>query len=130
MPVSHRHPRRHQWLHRISSHTSIVKALDWCPTRSNLGFTVEVAMIIASSSEVCALLWDKNKSELVTSMVFRRINSPVELPIHDEAAELFGHSSRFISWLGAHWESCTEKFGGTKVATHFHGSMAAAPKVS
>ncbi|URE43646.1 WD domain, G-beta repeat [Musa troglodytarum] len=81
MPVSHRHPRRHQWLHRISSHTSIVKALDWCPTRSNLGFTVEVAMIIASS-------------------------------------------------FGTLLMSCTEKFGGTKVATHFHGSMAAAPKVS
>ncbi|THU43372.1 hypothetical protein C4D60_Mb00t13490 [Musa balbisiana] len=34
MPVS-RH-RQRQWLHRISSHTSIVKAVDWCPTRSNL----------------------------------------------------------------------------------------------
>ncbi|URE45655.1 hypothetical protein MUK42_13478 [Musa troglodytarum] len=31
------------------------------------------------------------------------------------AAELFGHSSR----------SCTETFGGIKVATHFHGGMTA-----
>ncbi|URE47807.1 WD domain, G-beta repeat [Musa troglodytarum] len=38
MPVSQRHPRRHQWLHRISSHTSIVKALGRCPTQATYDF--------------------------------------------------------------------------------------------
>ncbi|URE48142.1 WD domain, G-beta repeat [Musa troglodytarum] len=81
MPVSHRHPRRHQWLHRISSHTSIVKALDWCPTRSNLKASVEVAMIIASS-------------------------------------------------FGTLLMSCTEKFGGIKLTTHFHISISASAKAT
>ncbi|URE44991.1 hypothetical protein MUK42_32862 [Musa troglodytarum] len=74
-------------------------------------------------------------------MVFRRINSPVELPIHDERLSFSVIHPGFISWLGAHWEimraiwktflvldmkihcwqSCTETFGGIKVATHFHG---------
>nr|XP_009386041.1 PREDICTED: cell division cycle 20.2, cofactor of APC complex-like [Musa acuminata subsp. malaccensis] len=72
MPVSRDHPRQRQWLHRISSHTSIVKAVDWCPTRSNLlAFgggcndhcvkfwnTVNGACLnsIDAGSEVCALL--------------------------------------------------------------------------
>ncbi|URE45636.1 Anaphase-promoting complex subunit [Musa troglodytarum] len=117
MPVSHRHPRRHQWLHRISSHTSIVKALDWCPTRSNLlasgggrhdhcikfWNTVNGSCLnsIDAGSEVCALLWDKNKSELVTS---HESTHPVELPIHDERLSFSVIHPGFISWLGAHWE--------------------------
>ncbi|CAL9083921.1 unnamed protein product [Musa acuminata var. zebrina] len=82
-PVSCHHPSQRQWHHRISNHTSIVKAVDWCPTRSNLlasgggcndycvkfWNTVNGACLnsIDAGSEVCALLWDKNKSELLTS---------------------------------------------------------------
>ncbi|CAL9097744.1 unnamed protein product, partial [Musa textilis] len=111
MPVSQRHPRRHQWLHRISSHTSIVKALDWCPTRSNLlasgggrhdhcikfWNTVNGSCLnsIDAGSEVCALLWDKNKSELVTSHGFPKNQLTLwNYPSMTRAAELFGHSSR------------------------------------
>ncbi|CAL9780497.1 unnamed protein product [Musa acuminata subsp. burmannicoides] len=104
MPVSRDHPRQRQWLHRINSHTSIVKAVDWCPTRSNLlasdggcndhcikfWNTVNGACLnsIDAGSEVCALLWDKNKSEFSTSMVREQSTHLVELPIHDESGEV------------------------------------------
>ncbi|RWW04446.1 hypothetical protein GW17_00032328 [Ensete ventricosum] len=111
MPVSRHHPCRHQWLHRIRSHTSIVKALDWCPTRSNLlasggghsdhcikfWNTVNGACLnsIDAGSEVCALLWDKNKSELLTSHGFPKNQLTLwNYPSMTRAAELFGHSSR------------------------------------
>ncbi|URE45053.1 Anaphase-promoting complex subunit [Musa troglodytarum] len=191
MPVSHRHPRRHQWLHRISSHTSIVKALDWCPTEATywpgggrhdhcIKFwnTVNGSCLnsIDAGSEVCALLWDKNKSELVTSHGFPKNQLTLwNYPSMTRAAELFGHSSRVHFLAGSPlggvvasaaadetlkfwnifetpkptkpelpfarfnimrakwktflvldmkihcWQSCTETFGGIKVATHFHG---------
>ncbi|URE45058.1 Anaphase-promoting complex subunit [Musa troglodytarum] len=171
MPVSHRHPRRHQWLHRISSHTSIVKALDWCPTEATywpgggrhdhcIKFwnTVNGSCLnsIDAGSEVCALLWDKNKSELVTSHGFPKNQLTLwNYPSMTRAAELFGHSSRVHFLAGsplggvvasaaadetlkfwnifetpkptkpelpfARFNSCTETFGGIKVATHFHG---------
>ncbi|CAL9057392.1 unnamed protein product [Musa banksii] len=111
MPVSQHHPRRHKWLHRISSHTSIVKALDWCPTRSNLlasgggrndhcikfWNTVNGACLnsIDAGSEVCALLWDKNKSELLTSHGSPKNQLTLwNYPSMTRAAELSGHSSR------------------------------------
>ncbi|URD87045.1 WD domain, G-beta repeat [Musa troglodytarum] len=145
MPVSQR-GHGHQWLHRISSHTSIVKALDWCPTRSNLlasgggrhdhcikfWNTVNGSCLnsIDAGSEVCALLWDKNKSELVTSHGFPKNQLTLwNYPSMTRAAELFGQSSWFISWLGAHWESCTEMFGGIKLTTRFHRSISASAKV-
>ncbi|URD87047.1 WD domain, G-beta repeat [Musa troglodytarum] len=88
MPVSHHHPRRHKWLHRISSHTSIVKALDWWPTRSNL---------LASGggrNDQCIKFWNTVNGSCLNS-------------------------------IDAGSESCTETFGGIKVATHFHGGMTA-----
>ncbi|URD73177.1 WD domain, G-beta repeat [Musa troglodytarum] len=102
----------------ISSHTSIVKAVDWCPTRSNLlasgggrndhcvkfWNTVNGACLnsIDASSEVCALLWDKNKSELLTSH-----GSPNNqltswnYPSMTRVAELPDHSSRVLSLAGS-----------------------------
>ncbi|URD73529.1 Anaphase-promoting complex subunit, partial [Musa troglodytarum] len=112
------HPRQRQWLHRISSHTSIVKAVDWCPTRSNLlasgggrndhcvkfWNTVNGACLnsIDVGSEVCALLWDKNKSELLTS--HGSPNNQLTLwnyPSMTRVAELPGHSSRVLSLAGS-----------------------------
>ncbi|CAD5192325.1 unnamed protein product [Musa acuminata subsp. malaccensis] len=118
MPVSRDHPRQCQWLHRISSHTSIVKAVDWCPTRSNLlasgggcndhcvkfWNTVNGACLnsIDAGSEVCALLWDKNKSELLTS--HGSPNNQLTLwnyPSMTRVAEVSGHSSRVHSLAGS-----------------------------
>ncbi|CAL9144933.1 unnamed protein product [Musa hybrid cultivar] len=118
MPVSRDHPCQRQWLHRISSHTSIVKAVDWCPTRSNLlasgggcndhcvkfWNTVNGACLnsIDAGSEVCALLWDKNKSELLTS--HGSPNNQLTLwnyPSMTRVAEVSGHSSRVLSLAGS-----------------------------
>uniref|UniRef100_A0A804HX18 Anaphase-promoting complex subunit 4-like WD40 domain-containing protein n=1 Tax=Musa acuminata subsp. malaccensis TaxID=214687 RepID=A0A804HX18_MUSAM len=118
MPVSHHHSRQRQWLHRISSHTSTVKAVDWCPTRSNLlasgggcndhcvkfWNTVNGACLnsIDAGSEVCALLWDKNKSELLTS--HGSPNNQLTLwnyPSMTRVAEVSGHSSRILSLAGS-----------------------------
>ncbi|CAL9065330.1 unnamed protein product [Musa banksii] len=118
MLVSRDHPRQRQWLHRISSHTSIVKAVDWCPTRSNLlasgggcndhcvkfWNTVNGACLnsIDAGSEVCALLWDKNKSELLTS--HGSPNNQLTLwnyPSMTRVAEVSGHSSRVLSLAGS-----------------------------
>ncbi|CAL9780463.1 unnamed protein product [Musa acuminata subsp. burmannicoides] len=118
MPVSRHHPRQRQWLHRISSHTSIVKAVDWCPTRSNLlasgggcndncvkfWNTVNGSCLnsIDAGSEVCALLWDKNKSELLTS--HGSPNNQLTLwnyPSMTRVAEVSGHSSRVLSLAGS-----------------------------
>ncbi|THU43666.1 hypothetical protein C4D60_Mb00t01440 [Musa balbisiana] len=118
MPVSRHRPRQRQWLHRISSHTSIVKAVDWCPTRSNLlasgggcndhcvkfWNTINGACLnsIDAGSEVCALLWDKNKSELLTS--HGSPNNQLTLwnyPSMTRVAEVSGHSSRVLSLAGS-----------------------------
>ncbi|URD72206.1 Anaphase-promoting complex subunit [Musa troglodytarum] len=118
MPISCHHPRQRQWLHRINSHTSIVKAIDWCPTWSNLlasgggrkdhcvkfWNTVNGASLnsIDVGSEVCALLWDKNKSELLTS--HGSPNNQLTLwnyPSMMRVAELSGHSSRVLSLAGS-----------------------------
>ncbi|CAL9065327.1 unnamed protein product [Musa banksii] len=118
MPVSRDHPRQRQWLHRISSHTSIVKAVDWCPTRSNLlasgggcndhcvkfWNTINGACLnsIDAGSEVCALLWDKNKSELLTS--HGSPNNQLTLwnyPSMTRVAEVSDHSSRVLSLAGS-----------------------------
>ncbi|CAL9193395.1 unnamed protein product [Musa hybrid cultivar] len=118
MPVSRDHPRQRQWLHRISSHTSIVKAVDWCPTRSNLlasgggcndncvkfWNTINGACLnsIDVGFEVCALLWDKNKSELLTS--HGSPNNQLTLwnyPSMTRVAEVSGHSSRVLSLAGS-----------------------------
>ncbi|XP_065031753.1 cell division cycle 20.2, cofactor of APC complex-like [Musa acuminata AAA Group] len=118
MLVSRDHPRQRQWLHRISSHTSIVKAVDWCPTRSNLlasgggcnnncvkfWNTVNGACLnsIDVGSEVCALLWDKNKSELLTS--HGSPNNQLTLwnyPSMTRVVEVSGHSSWVLSLAGS-----------------------------
>ncbi|CAL9780458.1 unnamed protein product [Musa acuminata subsp. burmannicoides] len=103
---------------QISSHTSIVKAVDWCPTRSNLlasgggcndncvkfWNTVNGSCLnsIDAGSEVCALLWDKNKSELLTS--HGSPNNQLTLwnyPSMTRVAEVSGHSSRVLSLAGS-----------------------------
>ncbi|CAL9082896.1 unnamed protein product [Musa acuminata var. zebrina] len=118
MAVANHHPCQRQLLHKISSHTSTVRALDWCPTRSNLlasggghndhciKFWNAVNGVCLNSidtgSEVCALLWDKNKSELLTSHGFP--NNQLTLWNYTSMtrkAELFGHSSRVLYLVGS-----------------------------
>ncbi|CAL9192949.1 unnamed protein product [Musa hybrid cultivar] len=118
MAVANHHPRQHQLLHKISNHTSTVRALDWCPTKSNLlasgggrndhciTFWNAVNGVCLNSidtgSEVCALLWDKNNSELLTSHGFP--NNQLTLWNYTSMtrkAELFGHSSRVLYLAGS-----------------------------
>nr|XP_009393538.1 PREDICTED: cell division cycle 20.1, cofactor of APC complex-like isoform X1 [Musa acuminata subsp. malaccensis]XP_018679563.1 PREDICTED: cell division cycle 20.1, cofactor of APC complex-like isoform X1 [Musa acuminata subsp. malaccensis]XP_018679564.1 PREDICTED: cell division cycle 20.1, cofactor of APC complex-like isoform X1 [Musa acuminata subsp. malaccensis]XP_018679565.1 PREDICTED: cell division cycle 20.1, cofactor of APC complex-like isoform X1 [Musa acuminata subsp. malaccensis]XP_ len=113
MAVPNDCPRRHQWLHRLSGHTSTVKALDWCPTRSNLlasgggrydrrikfWNTIDGACLntFNTGSEVCSLLWDTNKSELLTSHGFPKNQLILwNYPSMKRAAELSAHSSRVL----------------------------------
>ncbi|CAL9074823.1 unnamed protein product [Musa textilis] len=118
MAVANHHPRQHQLLHKISKHTSTVRALDWCPTRSNLlasggGHNDQCIKLwnavngvclnsIDTSSEVCALLWEKNKSELLTSHGFpnSQLTSWNYISM-TRKVELFGHSSRVLYLAGS-----------------------------
>ncbi|CAL9780436.1 unnamed protein product [Musa acuminata subsp. burmannicoides] len=90
----------------------------WCPTSNNLAAygggcndhcvkfwnTVNGACLnsIDAGSEVCALLWDKNKSELLTS--HGSPNNQLTLwnyPSMTRVAEVSGHSSRVHSLAGS-----------------------------
>ncbi|URD86722.1 Anaphase-promoting complex subunit [Musa troglodytarum] len=57
---------------------------------------------IDAGSEVCALLWDKNKSELLTSHGFPKNQLTLwNYPSMTRATELFGHSSRVHCLAGS-----------------------------
>ncbi|KAK1555319.1 hypothetical protein Q3G72_024814 [Acer saccharum] len=72
-----------QWLHRLEEHTSAVRALAWCPFQGNLLATGggegdrcikfwnthngACLNTIDTGSQVCALLWNNNERELLSS---------------------------------------------------------------
>ncbi|TYI63938.1 hypothetical protein E1A91_D09G050500v1 [Gossypium mustelinum] len=63
-----------QRIHRLEDHTSAVKALAWCPFQSNLlasgGGGGACLNSVDTGSQVCALLWNKNERELLSSHGF------------------------------------------------------------
>ncbi|CAB4289311.1 unnamed protein product [Prunus armeniaca] len=75
-----------QWLHRLEDHTAAVKALAWCPFQGNLlasgggrgdrcikfwnTHTGACLNSVDTGSQVCALLWNKNERELLSSHGF------------------------------------------------------------
>ncbi|KAL5724587.1 hypothetical protein ACHQM5_007827 [Ranunculus cassubicifolius] len=102
-----------QWLHRMEDHTAAVKALAWCPFQSNLlatggggadrsikfwnTHTGACLNSVDTGSQVCALLWNKNERELLSSHGFT--NNQLTLwkyPSMAKIAELTGHTSRVL----------------------------------
>jgi cell division cycle 20, cofactor of APC complex len=102
-----------RWLHRFEEHNSAVKALAWCPFQGNLlasgggahdrciklwnTQTGERLNSVDTGSQVCALLWNKNEPEILSShgfnenqLILWKYSSMVKM------AELKGHTSRVL----------------------------------
>ncbi|WJX50261.1 hypothetical protein P8452_36591 [Trifolium repens] len=107
-------------LHRFEEHRAAVKALAWCPFQSNLlasGGGVGDNCIktwnthtgarlnsVDTGSQVCALLWNKNERELLSSHGFT--NNQLTLwkyPSMVKMAELNGHTSRVLHMTESRW---------------------------
>jgi cell division cycle protein 20 (cofactor of APC complex) len=102
-----------QWVHRLEDHTSAVKALAWCPFQSNLlatgggggdrcikfwnTHTGACLNSVDTGSQVCALLWNKNERELLSSHGFTQNQLTLwKYPSMVKMAELTGHTSRVL----------------------------------
>ena len=104
---------RSQWLHRLEDHTAAVKALAWCPFQRNLlasggggsdgcikfwnTHTGACLNSVDTGSQVCALLWNKNERELLSSHGFMQNQMTLWMyPSMVKIAELTGHTSRVL----------------------------------
>ena len=102
-----------EWLHRLEEHTSAMKALAWCPFQSNLlasggggddrcikfwnTHTGACLNFLDTGSQVCALLWNKNKRELLSSHGFSQNQLTLwKYPSMVKMAELTCHTSRVL----------------------------------
>lgn len=102
-----------QWLHRFEEHTAAVKALAWCPFQSNLlasgggggdrcikfwnTHTGACLNSVDTGSQVCALLWNKNERDLLSSHGFSQNQLTLwKYPSMVKIAELTGHTSRVL----------------------------------
>ena len=102
-----------QWLHRLEERTSAVKAIAWCPFQSNLlasggggddrsikfwnTHTGACLNSVDTGSQVCALLWNKNERELLSSHGFSQNQLTLwKYPSMVKMAELTGHTSRVL----------------------------------
>ncbi|CAI0434903.1 unnamed protein product [Linum tenue] len=112
-----------QYLHRLEDHTSAVKALAWCPFQSNLlasgggggdrtikfwnTHTGACLNSVDTGSQVCALLWNKNERELLSSHGFTQNQLTLwKYPSMVKTAELTGHTSRVL-FLAQSPDGCT-----------------------
>ncbi|KAJ0079790.1 hypothetical protein Patl1_24226 [Pistacia atlantica] len=112
-----------QWLHRLEEHTSAVKALAWCPFQGNLlatgggggdrcikfwnTHTGACLNSVDTGSQVCALLWNKNERELLSSHGFTQNQLTLwKYPSMVKMAELTGHSSRVL-FMAQSPDGCT-----------------------
>ncbi|KAK4835306.1 hypothetical protein QYF36_008099 [Acer negundo] len=112
-----------QWLHRLEEHTSAVKALAWCPFQGNLlatgggggdrcikfwnTHTGACLNSIDTGSQVCALLWNKNERELLSSHGFSQNQLTLwKYPSMVKTAELTGHTSRVL-FMAQSPDGCT-----------------------
>nr|XP_023874828.1 cell division cycle 20.2, cofactor of APC complex-like [Quercus suber] len=112
-----------QWLHRLEEHTSAVKALAWCPFQSNLlasggggddrsikfwnTHTGACLNSVDTGSQVCALLWNKNERELLSSHGFSQNQLTLwKYPSMVKMAELTGHTSRVL-FMAQSPDGCT-----------------------
>ncbi|EES06634.1 hypothetical protein BDA96_04G128300 [Sorghum bicolor] len=114
---------RNQWLHRLEDHTAAVKALAWCPFQSNLlatggggsdrcikfwnTHTGACLNSVDTGSQVCALLWNKNERELLSSHGFTQNQLTLwKYPSMVKMAELTGHTSRVL-FMAQSPDGCT-----------------------
>ncbi|KAI8540421.1 hypothetical protein RHMOL_Rhmol09G0262700 [Rhododendron molle] len=105
---------RTQWLYRIEEHTAAVKAVAWCPFQESLlasgGGSRDKCIkfwdtrtgarknSIDTGSQVCALLWNKNESELLSSHGPTKNQLTLwKYPSMVKVTELTGHDSRVLS---------------------------------
>lgn len=112
-----------QWVHRLEDHTSAVKALAWCPFQSNLlatgggggdrcikfwnTHTGACLNSVDTGSQVCALLWNKNERELLSSHGFTQNQLTLwKYPSMVKMAELTGHTSRVL-FMAQSPDGCT-----------------------
>ncbi|GJU35466.1 cell division cycle 20.2, cofactor of APC complex-like protein [Tanacetum coccineum] len=102
-----------QYLHRMEEHTAAVKALAWCPFQANLlasgggGGDMRIKFwnthtgarlnSVDTVSQVCALLWNKNEHELLSSHGFSQNQLTLwKYPSMVKMAELTGHEARVL----------------------------------
>ncbi|CAB4292855.1 unnamed protein product [Prunus armeniaca] len=112
-----------QWLHRLEDHTAAVKALAWCPFQGNLlasgggggdrcikfwnTHTGACLNSVDTGSHVCALLWNKNERELLSSHGFTQNQLTLwKYPSMAKIAELTGHTSRVL-YMAQSPDGCT-----------------------
>ncbi|KAG6438383.1 hypothetical protein SASPL_103324 [Salvia splendens] len=112
-----------QWLHRLEDHTAAVKALAWCPFQGNLlatgggggdrcikfwnTHTGACLNSVDTGSQVCALLWNKNERELLSSHGFTQNQLTLwKYPSMAKVAELTGHTSRVL-YMAQSPDGCT-----------------------
>ncbi|CAM8973513.1 unnamed protein product [Rhodiola kirilowii] len=112
-----------QWLHRMDDHTAAVKALAWCPFQTNLlasggggedrsikfwnTHTGACLNSVDTGSQVCALLWNKNERELLSSHGFTQNQLTLwKYPSMVKMAELTGHTSRVL-FMAQSPDGCT-----------------------
>ncbi|KAK6937151.1 WD40 repeat, partial [Dillenia turbinata] len=112
-----------QWLHRFGDHTAAVKALAWSPFQGNLlasgggdgdgcikFWNTHTGACLNSTdtgSQVCALLWNKNERELLSSHGFSRNQLSLwKYPSMAKMAELTGHTSRVL-FMAQSPDGCT-----------------------
>ncbi|KAL6322985.1 hypothetical protein AAG906_023602 [Vitis piasezkii] len=112
-----------QWLHRMEDHTAAVKALAWCPFQGNLlasgggggdrcikfwnTHTGACLNSVDTGSQVCALLWNKNERELLSSHGFTQNQLTLwKYPSMVKMAELTGHTSRVL-FMAQSPDGCT-----------------------
>ncbi|KAJ0513631.1 putative transcription factor WD40-like family [Helianthus annuus] len=112
-----------QWLHRLEDHTAAVKALAWCPFQGNLlasgggggdksikfwnTHTGACLNSVDTGSQVCALLWNQNERELLSSHGFTQNQLTLwKYPSMVKMAELTGHTSRVL-FMAQSPDGCT-----------------------
>ncbi|KAL8551237.1 hypothetical protein ACS0TY_000357 [Phlomoides rotata] len=110
-----------QWLHRHEEHTTAVKALAWCPYQANVltsggsdrciklwnTHTSACFNSVDTGSQVCALLWNKNKPELLSSHGFTQNQLTLwKYPSMVKMAELTSHTSRVL-YMAQSPDGCT-----------------------
>ncbi|KAL4355392.1 hypothetical protein GQ457_06G018550 [Hibiscus cannabinus] len=112
-----------RWIHRLKDHTSVVKALAWCPLQSSLlasaggnsdqtikfwdTHTGACLNSVDTGSQVSALMWSQNEMELLSS------HGPTQnqltlwkYPSMVKRTELTGHTSRVL-YMSQSPDGCT-----------------------
>ncbi|XP_027350661.1 cell division cycle 20.2, cofactor of APC complex-like [Abrus precatorius] len=112
-----------RWLHKFEEHRAAVKALSWCPFQANLlasgggegdqcikfwnTHTGACLNTVNTGSQVCALLWNKNERELLSSHGFTQNQLTLwKYPSMVKMAELKGHTSRVL-FMAQSPDGCT-----------------------